>query len=349
MANTIKETLGADGENGLKKVGRTTATASSAQWGGAPYTAETQKSAASPTTSDYAGMLGGVDWNDPNSIYKTYEQIITRQNDPTDLSDLINQMYDKNLEASKAQLAGNYAGMQERFDAEKQQAEENARRKETQSAIDAQRAAQAWNEQSAAYGLSSGAQGQAALARSNQLQSDLTAIRTAQQAADAEIERQRSTAAQEYEAALREAIASNDYNRATALYEEAVRLDQAFREQEQTTAEQVASYLSGRAATAGSYSSGGGSGYSSGSGSKTSGGKKPDYDTLAGLVDSIMPQLSWYEGNGYDMDWISDYISQFGASRYDGSAGRRTSGSGSAGAGGGHNLMQGRDRTSTMR
>ena len=356
MANTIKDTLGADSENGLKKVGRTTATAAAAQWGGAPHTAETQKSAASPTTSDYAGILGGVNWHDPNSIYKTYEQVITRQNDPTDLSDLINQMYDKNLEANKAQLAGNYAGMQERFDAEKQQAEENARRKETQSAIDAQRAAQAWNEQSAAYGLSSGSQGQAALARSNQLQSDLTAIRTAQQAADAEIERQRSTAAQEYEAALREAIASNDYNRATALYEEAVRLDQAFREQEQTTAEQVASYLSGRAASAGSYSSGGGGGSYSGGG-KASGGKKPDYDTLAGLVDSynsggwdaIMPQLSWYEGNGYDMDWISDYISQFGTSRYGGSSGRRTSGSGSASVGGGHNLMQGRDRANTMR
>ena len=73
MANTIKDTLGADSENGLKKVGRTTATAAAAQWGGAPYTAETQKSAASPTTSDYAGILGDVNWNDPNSIYKTYE------------------------------------------------------------------------------------------------------------------------------------------------------------------------------------------------------------------------------------------------------------------------------------
>lgn len=313
------------------------------------------KKSTRPSSADYAGVLNGVNWSDPNSIYKTYEQVITRQNDPTDLSDMINQMYDKNLEANKAQLAGDYAGVQERFDAEKQQAEENARRKETQSAIDAQRAAQAWNEQSAAYGLSSGAQGQAALARSNQLQSDLTAIRTAQQAADAEIERQRSTAAQEYEAALREAIASNDYNRATALYEEAVRLDQAFREQEQTTAQQVASYLSGRAASAGSYGSGGS--YSGGSGGKSSGGKKPDYDTLYGLVDSynsggwdaIMPQLSWYEGNGYDMDWITDYISQFGAGGSTGGA--RGAGSGNSGSqnGGRTELMQGRSRVNAQR
>ena len=69
----------------------------------------------------------------------------------------------------------------------------------------------------------------------------------------------------------------------------------------------------------------------------------------SGGWDAIMPQLSWYEGNGYDMDWISDYISQFGTSRYGGSAVRRTSGSGSASAGGGHNLMQGRDRANTMR
>jgi hypothetical protein len=62
---------------------------------------------------------------------------------------------------------------------------------------------------------------QARLAQDNQLQSDLTALRAAQQNIDAGIERERGTLAQQYAAAIQQAQANNDLQRAQALFEAA--------------------------------------------------------------------------------------------------------------------------------
>ena len=210
--------------------------------------------------------MGKVNPNDPSSIYGAYREIITQPGQVTDLSEYLRQMYDANLKAQQAGLEQEYAGYNEALDAQAKKAEEAAQQNMTRAAVESQQAQKAWAEAQNAYGLSSGAQGQAALARSNQLQSDVTAIRTAQQAALAGIEQQRTTYKQQYEAALREAAASNDYQRAQALYQEAVRQDEALKAQQAQINEWALGYLSNLGSAASYRGSGGGSGGAGGSG-----------------------------------------------------------------------------------
>lgn len=212
-----------------------------------------------PGGSNYVSdLLGKVNPNDPSSIYGAYREIITQPGQVADLSEYLRQMYDANLKAQQAGLEQEYAGYNEALDAQAKKAEEAAQQNMTRAAVESQQAQKAWAEAQNAYGLSSGAQGQAALARSNQLQSDVTAIRTAQQAALAGIEQQRTTYKQQYEAALREAAASNDYQRAQALYQEAVRQDEALKAQQAQINEWALGYLSnlGNAASYGSRTGG---------------------------------------------------------------------------------------------
>lgn len=238
-----------------------------------------------PGGSNYVSdLLGKVNPNDPSSIYGAYREIITQPGQVTDLSEYLRQMYDANLKAQQAGLEQEYAGYNEALDAQVKKAEEAAQQNLTRTAVESQQAQKAWAEAQNAYGLSSGAQGQAALARSNQLQSDVTAIRTAQQAALAGIEQQRTTYKQQYEAALREAAASNDYQRAQALYQEAVRQDEALKAQQAQINEWALGYLS----NLGSAASYGGSGGSGSGGSGGSGGGSTltmkDIDALRDLA-----------------------------------------------------------------
>lgn len=225
-----------------------------------------------PGGSNYVSdLLNKVNPNDPNSIYGAYREIITQPGQVTDLSDYLKQIYDANLKSQQAGLEQEYAGYNEALSAQAKKAEEAAQQNMIRAAVESQQAQKAWAETQNAYGLSSGTQGQAALARSNQLQSDVTAIRTAQQAALADIEQQRTTYKQQYEAALREAAASNDYQRAQALYQEALRQDEALKAQQSQINEWALGYLSslGSAASYGGSSGGSGSGGVGGSDGST--------------------------------------------------------------------------------
>lgn len=223
-----------------------------------------------PSGNKYmSSILDNVDPNDTNSIYGAYRELISTPAQRSDLSDYINQLYDASLESAKAAVEKEYAGVEESLDLQKQEAEKNARANATQAAVNSQMAQKAWNEAQTAYGLSSGAQGQAALSRSNQLQSDITAIQTAQQAALAQIEQQRTTYKQQYEAAIREAAAQNDYQKAQALYQEAVRQDEALTSQQETLTQWAMQYLSslGSAASTAALASYSGSGSGGNTGS----------------------------------------------------------------------------------
>jgi len=83
-----------------------------------------------------------------------------------------------------------------------------------------------WREMANAYGLNSGAIGQAALAQNNQLQSSLNTLESAQAAMQAEISREKALLSREYQAAIQSAVAEQEYQRAAALYEEAVRAEE---------------------------------------------------------------------------------------------------------------------------
>ncbi|MGE4485335.1 MAG: hypothetical protein AB7C97_09540, partial [Oscillospiraceae bacterium] len=86
---------------------------------------------------------------------------------------------------------------------------------------------QAFNEYAAAAGLNSGAGGQASLASSNQLQSNLSGISQAQANALADVETQRAQIKTAYQSAVAQAIADNDLEEANALYQEMVRVDES--------------------------------------------------------------------------------------------------------------------------
>lgn len=133
----------------------------------------------------------------------------------------INKMYDASLESEKAGLQQNYEQDTANLDAEQEKARKQADANLTRTYVEAAKAQKNYGEVQNAYGLTSGAMAQARLAQDNQLQGDLTAIRTAQQDIDAGIERERNTLAQQYATAIQQAQANNDLARAQALFEAA--------------------------------------------------------------------------------------------------------------------------------
>lgn len=143
----------------------------------------------------------------------------------TNYDEHINKMYDSSLANTKAALESDYETNVSNLDAEKEAAQKQTDAALNRTYVEAAKAKNRYNEVQNAYGLTSGAMAQAQLAQNNQLQSDLTTIRAAQQQADAEVERQRSLLAKEYAAAITKAQSVNDMARAQALYEEAKQAD----------------------------------------------------------------------------------------------------------------------------
>jgi hypothetical protein len=86
---------------------------------------------------------------------------------------------------------------------------------------------QAWNEYAAAAGLASGASAQANLAQNNVLQGNLSNISQAESTALAELELQRTQIMTGYQNAIAQAIADGNLEKARALYDEAVRVDES--------------------------------------------------------------------------------------------------------------------------
>ena len=133
----------------------------------------------------------------------------------------INSMYESYLEGQKATLQSGYETNVSNLDAEKEKSRKETDTNLTRTYVEAAKKAKNYNEVQNAYGLTSGAMGQAQLASGNQLAGDLTGIRNQGADAMAEIERQRSILAKEYAAAIAKAQADNDFQRAQALYEAA--------------------------------------------------------------------------------------------------------------------------------
>lgn len=153
----------------------------------------------------------------------------------------INDMYDASLESQKQQLQSNYETDVSNLDAEKEKAAREHEEDLTRAYVESYKKAKNFDEVQNAYGLTSGAMGQAKLAQGNQLQADMTSMRNTQQQIDAEIERQRSILAKEYAAAIAKAQADNDFERAQALYEQAKIEEERMLQKQQAAAELMAS------------------------------------------------------------------------------------------------------------
>lgn len=151
------------------------------------------------------------------------------QKTPTaaDQSDYIRQMYEQQLAANKAQLESDYNQNVSNLAGEESKIGSNYYEQRRQTQANADRAQANYNEVANASGLNSGTRGQAQLARSNQLQSDLTTLNNAEAQNRAEIERQRTLLGQQYQNAIQKAQAENNMELAQRLYQEAVRVDES--------------------------------------------------------------------------------------------------------------------------
>lgn len=90
-----------------------------------------------------------------------------------------------------------------------------------------------------AYGLNSGTVGQEALSFASEKQAGLSELYAAEAAANAELERQRTQLSQQYQSALTQAQAANNYQLFQKLYDEAARVDEAIAEQKKFNAGQL--------------------------------------------------------------------------------------------------------------
>lgn len=147
--------------------------------------------------------------------------------------DYLRSMYGSALASQLESLKSSYEQNLSDLDASGKKTDAGYVEQKRQTTGDAAQSAANWREMANAYGLNSGAIGQANLAQSNQLQSNLNTLGTAQAAAQEEIERQRTLLGQQYQSAINEAKANNNYQLAQALYQEAVRAEEALRQQEQ--------------------------------------------------------------------------------------------------------------------
>ena len=142
----------------------------------------------------------------------------------------INKLYDGNLSNQKQTLQDNYTQNNAALDSEKQSVQQQTDTNITRTNVEADRAAQADGPM-----LSGGANAQAALSRGNQRQQNVTTLRGAQSEADAEIERERAILGTEFEAAIKQAQADNDMERAQQLYEAAKTEDARLTEYKRTS------------------------------------------------------------------------------------------------------------------
>lgn len=145
----------------------------------------------------------------------------------TSQADYINAMYDANEQKRKAALEAAYDANVATLDRQAAtiapQYQQAANAAAAQSAV----AQAAFNERAAAAGMNTGAGSQAALAQNNALVSGVSAIRQAESEALAEVEAKRADLATQYQKAIADAVANNEADRALALYNEAVRVDES--------------------------------------------------------------------------------------------------------------------------
>lgn len=172
--------------------------------------------------------------------YVTQMYSTTQESSGESQKDYINKMYDASLESQKADLQTDYEQAGEQLTQQQEAARKQTDANLTRTYVEAEKARKNYQEVQNAYGLTSGAMAQARLAQDNQLQGDMTALRTQQQETDAAIERERGLLAQEYAAAIRQAQAENDIARAEALFEQAQREEERLLAQQEAAAQLMA-------------------------------------------------------------------------------------------------------------
>lgn len=211
-----------------------------------------------PATPDTSGASGG------QSLWDRYRDYLNKLGDyktptPNSQEDYIRQMYEANLAANKSQLESDYNQNLSDLGAEESKLGQIYYEQMRQAQAESDRNRQAFQEYANARGLNSGTGGQAELAQQNQLSANLNTLRQSEAEKRAEVERQRALLGQQYQNAIQKAQSENDLAKAKALYEEAVRVDEAISAASKADADramQIFSMLNNTAlSAAGTYAS----------------------------------------------------------------------------------------------
>ena len=182
------------------------------------------------------GYSGGVDGSD----YIRLEQEVTKNpiRSASSQADYINQLYAKQQEAALAKLKAAYDKNVIDLNAAAEKIPATYQSAKNQTAATAAQSQRAFNERAAASGISSGAGSQVSLAMSNQLQSNLSNISAQQAEAVNDLETQRLQLSTAYNNAVAQAVANGQMEKAAALYQEAVRVDNSLVAQAQAQADE---------------------------------------------------------------------------------------------------------------
>lgn len=186
----------------------------------------------------------------------------------TSQADYINQLYDASLKAQQAALESAYNANLAAYDQQASKIPAVYQAAKNQTASSAEIARQGLNERFAASGLNTGTQGQAALAMNTATQGSLSSLDAQRAQAVADIEAERAQTMAQYQSAVAEAIAKNEMQRAQALYEEAMRVDNSYREETQY-------FLQKSTESSSSSGGGGGGGYTGGGTTDTGATRDP--------------------------------------------------------------------------
>ena len=171
------------------------------------------------------GGGGGGGGASPSAANNAYEAAVLPS--ATSQADYINALYDANEQKRRAALEAQYTASVGALDQQAAKIPGQYEAAANQAAAQAAVNRANFNEMAAANGLNTGAAGQAALAQNNALLGAVSEIRKNQANALNDVEMQRVSLQQQYQKAIADAIASNDADRAAALYNEAKRVDES--------------------------------------------------------------------------------------------------------------------------
>ena len=134
--------------------------------------------------------------------------------------DQVNQLYDAAREAQLAQLKSAYDQNNATLESQRAAIPEAYQAQRNQTAAQSELAGRNFREYAAASGLNSGTGGQAELARSNQLQGNLSALGRQETAEQRDLESKIAQLKIQYQNDVSAAIAQGEYDRAAALMQE---------------------------------------------------------------------------------------------------------------------------------
>lgn len=154
------------------------------------------------------------------------------------VKDYMNAVYDASKAAKTARLEAAYQKSADDLKAAQNVSKEAFDSQKRQMEGRAQQANASFNQLANAYGLNSGAVGQAALIRNNQAQTNMGDMARAYGRSNDTIEQQKQALERDKQYAMQQVIADNEYERNKALYAESVRIDNLNQQQAQMERQQ---------------------------------------------------------------------------------------------------------------